>query len=65
VNIHDKHFEVIVSRMLSKVQVTECGDTDLLPGDLVDRMVFADTNERVMAEGGEPASATPVLLGVT
>jgi DNA-directed RNA polymerase subunit beta' len=65
VNIHDKHFEVIVSRMLSKVQVTKCGDTELLPGDLVDRMVFADANERVMAEGGEPASATPVLLGVT
>jgi len=65
VNIHDKHFEVIVSRMLSKVQVDECGDTELLPGDLVDRMVFAEANEKVMAEGGEPASATPVLLGVT
>jgi DNA-directed RNA polymerase subunit beta' len=65
VNIHDKHFEVIVSRMLSKVQVTQCGDTELLPGDLVDRMVFADTNERAMSEGGNPASATPVLLGVT
>jgi DNA-directed RNA polymerase subunit beta' len=65
VNIHDKHFEVIVSRMLSKVLVSACGDTELLPGDLVDRMVFADTNEKVMAEGGDPASATPVLLGVT
>jgi DNA-directed RNA polymerase subunit beta' len=65
VNIHDKHFEVIVSRMLSKVQVSDCGDTELLPGDLVDRMIFADTNEKVLAEGGKPASATPVLLGVT
>jgi len=65
VNIHDKHFEVIVSRMLSKVQVDGCGDTELLPDDLVDRMVFADTNEKVMAEGGTPATATPVLLGVT
>jgi hypothetical protein len=51
--------------MLSKVQVSSCGDTELLPGDLVDRMIFADSNEAVMAEGGEPASATPVLLGVT
>jgi len=65
VNIHDKHFEVIVSRMLAKVQVDRCGDTDLLPGDLVDRMVFANANEAVMAEGGKPATATPVLLGVT
>jgi DNA-directed RNA polymerase subunit beta' len=65
VNIHDKHFEVIVNRMLNKVQVTRPGDTELLPGDLVDRLDFADANERVMNEGGEPASATPVLLGIT
>jgi DNA-directed RNA polymerase subunit beta' len=65
VNIHDKHFEVIVSRMLSKVQVTSCGDTELLPGDLVDRMIFAEANQQVMAEGGQPATAIPVLLGVT
>jgi DNA-directed RNA polymerase subunit beta' len=65
VNIHDKHFEVIISRMLNKVQVTACGDTELLPDDLVDRLVFAETNEKVMSEGGQPASAIPVLLGVT
>jgi DNA-directed RNA polymerase subunit beta' len=65
VNIHDKHFEVIVSRMLNKVQVTKCGDTTMLPGDLVDRLDFADANAEVMEGGGEPASAIPVLLGVT
>jgi DNA-directed RNA polymerase subunit beta' len=65
VNIHDKHFEVIISRMLNKVQVTRCGDTELLPGDLVDRLVFAGVNEAVIAKGGQPASAVPVLLGVT
>jgi DNA-directed RNA polymerase subunit beta' len=65
VNIHDKHFEVIISRMLNKVQVTACGDTEMLPGDLVDRLEFANTNARVMEEGGKPASAIPILLGVT
>ncbi len=65
VNIHDKHFEVIVSKMLSRVQVIRSGDTELLPGDLVDRRFFADLNARVVAGGGQPASAKPVLLGVT
>jgi DNA-directed RNA polymerase subunit beta' len=65
VNIHDKHFEVIISRMLNKVQVTRCGDTEMLPGDLVDRLEFADTNAEVIEQGGEPASAAPVLLGIT
>jgi DNA-directed RNA polymerase subunit beta' len=65
VNIHDKHFEVIVSRMLSKVQVMGSGDTELLPGDLVDRRVFGELNAQVASEGGEPASAKPVLLGIT
>jgi DNA-directed RNA polymerase subunit beta' len=65
VNIHDKHFEVIVSKMLSRVLVIRSGDTELLPGDLVDRRFFADLNARVVADGGQPASAKPVLLGVT
>jgi DNA-directed RNA polymerase subunit beta' len=65
VNIHDKHFEVIISRMLNKVQVTKSGDTEMLPDDLVNRLEFADTNAEVMETGGEPASAVPVLLGVT
>jgi DNA-directed RNA polymerase subunit beta' len=51
--------------MLNKVQVTKCGDTEMLPGDLVDRLEFADRNAAVMEQGGEPAEAIPVLLGVT
>jgi len=65
VNIHDKHFEVIISKMLSKVQVIRSGDTEFLPGDLVDRREFSDINARIVSEGGQPASAKPVLLGVT
>jgi DNA-directed RNA polymerase subunit beta' len=65
VPIHDKHFEVIIRKMLSKVQVLRSGDTELLPGDLVERSEFTETNQRVVSEGGEPASAKPVLLGVT
>jgi DNA-directed RNA polymerase subunit beta' len=65
VNIHDKHFEVIIAKMLSRVQVLRSGDTELLPGDLVDRLVFANLNGQVSGEGGQPASAKPVLLGVT
>jgi DNA-directed RNA polymerase subunit beta' len=65
VNIHDKHFEVIISKMLSRVQVMRSGDTELLPGDLVERRKFAEINAQVVEQGGEPASAKPVLLGVT
>ena len=65
VNINDKHFEIIIREMLSKVQVTKPGDTDLLPGELVDRLVFAEANARVVEKGGRPAIARPVLLGVT
>jgi DNA-directed RNA polymerase subunit beta' len=65
VNINDKHFEVIIRKMLSKVQTTRSGDTDLLPGELVDRLVLRQTNERVLAEGGQPATSMNVLLGVT
>jgi DNA-directed RNA polymerase subunit beta' len=65
VTIHDKHFEVIISKMLSRVQVMRSGDTELLPGDLVDRREFSEVNSRVASQGGNPASAKPVLLGVT
>jgi DNA-directed RNA polymerase subunit beta' len=65
VDIHDKHFEVIIRRMLAKVQVSKPGDTDLLPGDLVDRRHFAEINDQVTSQGKEPASAKPVLLGIT
>ncbi len=64
-NIHDKHFEVIIRKMLSKVSVTESGDTDMLPGDLIDTPVFHEKNNEVTAEGGQPAQAEPVLLGIT
>jgi DNA-directed RNA polymerase subunit beta' len=65
VTINDKHIETIVRQMLRKVQVDMPGDTDLLPGELVDRFAYEEENSRILAEGGEPATAVPVLLGVT
>ncbi|MEX2159044.1 MAG: DNA-directed RNA polymerase subunit beta' [Dehalococcoidia bacterium] len=65
VTINDKHIETIVRQMLRKVQVDMPGDTEMLPGELVDRFEYEDENSRVLAEGGEPATAVPVLLGVT
>jgi DNA-directed RNA polymerase subunit beta' len=65
VTIHDKHIELIARQMLRKVHIIEPGDTDLLPGDLVNRRVFEDTNQEVVEAGGVPASARPVLLGIT
>jgi DNA-directed RNA polymerase subunit beta' len=65
VTINDKHIEVIVRQMLRKVRVDSPGDTDLLPGELVDRFQYEEINAKVLAEGGEPATAVPVLLGVT
>ena len=65
VPIHDKHIELIVRQMLRKVSVIEPGDTDLLPQDLVERKLFAAINEDVIAKGGEPATARPILMGIT
>ena len=65
VTINDKHIEVIVRQMLRRVRVDQQGDTELLPGELVDRFKYETENARVLAEGGEPATAQPVLLGVT
>jgi DNA-directed RNA polymerase subunit beta' len=65
VNINDKHIEIIVRQMLRRLRVDSPGDTDLLPGELVDRFEYEDKNRQVLAEGGEPATAQPVLLGVT
>ena len=65
VSIHDKHIEVIVAQMLRKVRVDTDGDTELLPGELIDRYQFEDINAGILAEGGEPATASPVLLGIT
>ncbi len=65
VTINDKHVEIIVRQMLRRLRVDIAGDTDLLPGELVDRFEYEDKNRQVLAEGGEPATAKPVLLGVT
>jgi DNA-directed RNA polymerase subunit beta' len=65
ITINDKHIEVITRQMLRKVKVDSPGDTELLPGQLVDKFSFEDTNARILAEGGEPATASPLLLGVT
>jgi DNA-directed RNA polymerase subunit beta' len=64
-NIHDKHFEVIIRKMLNKVIVTHSGDTEMLPGELVETADFQDANEEIVAEGGQPARAEPILLGIT
>lgn len=63
--INDKHFEVITRKMSDKVRIETSGDSTLLPGELVDKIVFEDENARVLAEGGEPATAQVVILGVT
>ncbi len=65
VTIHDKHIELIVRQMLRKVHIIEPGDTDFLPGDMVERRVFEEKNAEVVEAGGEPASARPILLGIT
>jgi DNA-directed RNA polymerase subunit beta' len=64
-NIHDKHFEVIIRKMLSKVQITRPGDTRYLPGDAVDRLEIKRVNEQLTVEGKQPARFAEVLLGVT
>jgi len=65
VDINDKHIEIIIRQMLKKLKVEDSGDTDLLPGGLVDSFVFEDVNKEVVAQDGEPAVARPVLLGIT
>ena len=65
VSIHDKHIEVILRQMLRRVQVESPGDTDLIPQQTVDRFEFRAKNAMMLAEGGEPATAKPVLLGIT
>ncbi len=64
-NIHDKHFEVIIRKMLSRVQITNPGDTEYLPGDLVDALEMRRLNEKLLAEGKRPAKYQRVLLGIT
>ena len=65
VEINDKHIEVIVRQMLKKIRVEEKGDSDLLPGTMMDSLNFEDINEALEAEGKEPAEGKQVLLGIT
>ena len=65
VDINDKHIEVMVRQMLRKVKVEDPGDTELLPGQFTDIFDFEDENERVIMDGGIPAVARPMLLGIT
>jgi DNA-directed RNA polymerase subunit beta' len=65
VTINDKHIEIIVRQMLRKVRIDQPGDVDLLPTELIDRLDFEEANNKVLSEGGEPATAQTVLLGVT
>ncbi len=65
VNINDKHIEVITHQMLTKVRIDSAGDTDLVPDELIDKFAYEDINAKILAEGGEPATAHTVLLGIT
>ena len=65
VDISDKHIEVIVRQMLKKIRIENNGDTEFLPGTLVDALDFVDINEQLIAEGKEPAEGSQVLLGIT
>ena len=63
--IHDKHIEIIIRQMLRRVTVIESGDTNILPGDLVDRSLFEAENRKAITEGRTPAQGRPVLMGIT
>ena len=65
VEINDKHIEMIVRQMLKKIRVEDNGDSDFLPGTLVDILDYWDENERLIAEGKQPADGKQVLLGIT
>jgi len=65
VNINDKHIEIVLRHMLGKVRVKNPGDSEMLPGDLVDRLQFEEINARLISTRHRPATATPILLGIT
>ncbi|HHT9124561.1 MAG TPA: DNA-directed RNA polymerase subunit beta' [Candidatus Brocadiia bacterium] len=65
VPIDDKHIEIIISQMLRKVKVEEVGDTDLLPGAVIDKFKFKEINKKVQEKSDKPATAKPLLLGIT
>ncbi len=63
-DIHDKHIEIIIRQMLRKRKIIDPGDTEFLPGQIVDRAIFEFENKRVMAQGGKPATAEWILMGI-
>ena len=65
VGIHDKHIEIILRQLLRRVQVESTGDSEFIPGQMVDKFQFQDQNATVLAEGGEPTTAKPIFLGIT
>ena len=65
VKINDKHIEVIIRQMLKKIKIEDPGDAEFLSGQQIDRWRFQKENQRVIKKGGKPASATPLLLGIT
>ena len=65
VKINDKHIEVIIRQMLSKVRIEDVGDTRLMVGEQIDRVDFAEANEKIIRDGGRPATGKPILQGIT
>ncbi len=65
VEINDKHLECIVRKMLRKVKIETVGNTNFLPEQIVDKFVFRDVNEKMIASGKKPATASPILQGIT
>jgi DNA-directed RNA polymerase subunit beta' len=65
VKINDKHIEVVVRQMLRKVRIKEVGDSNFLPGESSDKQIFEIENQKIMTTGGAPATAEPLLLGIT
>ena len=65
VEINDKHIELIVRQMLKKIVIDSAGDSDFLPGSQVDTIDFTEVNERLEEEGKQPATGTPIILGIT
>ena len=65
VPIDDKHIEIIIAQMLRKVKVDDVGDTSFLPGQVVDKFRFKEENKKIIEKGGKPATAKPMLLGIT
>jgi DNA-directed RNA polymerase subunit beta' len=63
--IHDKHFEILIRQMVRYVKVEDSGDTDLLPEALIDRFAYIEKNAAIVAQGGQPATARVILLGLT